>query len=72
MTRATSIPMHVIVLGDMQKIINAQRELIDDFRISLQKELDTRLVGNDSFFFKNEIKEILTSFHDQFSKKYLV
>ena len=46
MTRVTDISIHVIVGGDMQKINNSQRELNYSFCVTLQKELDTRLIKN--------------------------
>ena len=67
--RATGIPMHVILLGDMQKVINTQSEIISNIRVALKEEFDERLIGSDSFHLKNQMKEILTNFERDFREK---
>ena len=43
--RATGIPMHVILLGDMQKVINTQSEIISNIRVALKEEFDEKLIS---------------------------
>ena len=53
-TKATGIPPHVMLLGNMQMVIASQTKFIHEMRSTINEEFDKRHMGSDSFQAKNE------------------
>ena len=68
-TKATGIPMHVMLLADMQKVIKAQHEFLVKMKILINEEFDKREVGHATFQVQKQVEEMLTSFESRIITK---
>ena len=62
---ATAIPVHAMLMADIQKVIKSQQAVITQVAFIIKKELDTREVGHTTFQVKNQVEQMLHSFESR-------
>lgn len=61
-SKATEIPPHVLLLGNMQKVIASQHIFLTQMRQAINQEFGNRHMATESFEAKNQLEKTLTSY----------
>ena len=64
-SKATGIPPHVLLLGNMQKVIDSQHMFLQEMKKAINEEFDKHHMASDSFKAKNQLTKTLTSFEER-------
>ena len=68
--KATGIPMHVMLMADMQRVVSSQQQVLIQLRDVISTELDKREVGHSTFQVQSQVKDMLQSFESRIIKKF--
>ena len=60
--KATGIPPHVLLLGNMQTVIASQQVFLTQMRSAINQEFEKRHMASESFQAKNQLEKTLTAF----------
>ena len=61
--------MHVMLLADMQKVIQAQQVFLFKMKTIINEEFDKRQVGHATFQVQKQVETMLSTFQDKIIKK---
>ena len=62
--KATGIPVHVMLMADMQNVIKSQQSVITQVEY-IEKEFGQREVGHTIFQVQNQVEKMLSSFESR-------
>ena len=68
-TKATGIPLHVMLLADMQKVITAQHLFLVKMKSIINKEFDKRKIGHATFQVQTQVEQMLSTFETKIISK---